>query len=115
MNRTMTCIICPLGCSLDVTFENGSVTNVSGNGCPRGKQYAESELTDPRRSVTTIMRCENGEMLSVKTDRAVKKADVFSVMEAVNKYIVPLPVNVGDVIMKGVCGCNIIATKNIAR
>lgn len=113
MNKTMTCIICPLGCSLDVTFENGCVTNVEGNSCPRGKKYAETELTDPRRSVTSIMRCENGEMLSVKTDIPVKKSDVFSVMETINNFIVPLPVKIGDVIIKDVCGSNIIATKNI--
>lgn len=109
----MTCIVCPMGCNMEVTIENAAVTNVSGNTCVRGKQYAENECIDPRRTVTSIMRCENGEMVSVKTDCAVKKSDVFTVIDLINNYTVPLPVKVGDVIIKDVCGSNIIATKNV--
>ena len=31
--RELTCIGCPLGCSLSVTLENGEVTSVTGNTC----------------------------------------------------------------------------------
>ena len=34
--RIMNCIMCPLGCEMTVTIEDGAVTSVTGNTCPRG-------------------------------------------------------------------------------
>lgn len=113
MKREMTCIVCPMGCRMEVTLENGVVTQVEGNICKRGSEYAKTECTNPMRNVTTTVLCENGELLPVKTDRPVRKEDVFLVMEAVNNTIAHLPVRIKDVIIENVCGCNIVAAKNI--
>ena len=43
--RVMNCIMCPMGCEMTVTIENGAVTNVTGNTCPRGAKYANDEVT----------------------------------------------------------------------
>ncbi len=48
----LTCITCPMGCQLTATLENGTVTDVTGNNCPRGAQYAREELTTPMRMLT---------------------------------------------------------------
>ena len=50
--RNLTCIGCPLGCSLSVQIENEQVVSVSGNTCPRGDAYARKEVTNPTRIVT---------------------------------------------------------------
>lgn len=113
MKRDMTCIVCPMGCRMEVTLENGVVTDVKGNTCKRGSEYARSECTDPRRTVTTTVLCENGELLPVKTDKPVRKDDVFLVMEAANKTVAHLPIKIKDVIIENVCGSNLIAAKNI--
>ena len=42
--RVMNCIMCPMGCEMTVTIENGAVTNVTGNTCPRGAKYANDEV-----------------------------------------------------------------------
>ena len=47
------CIGCPLGCRLEVEAEEGTVVEVRGFSCKRGKEYAEREHTDPRRLVST--------------------------------------------------------------
>ena len=60
MKRELTCIVCPIGCQLSVTLENGVVTEVTGNTCPRGKQYAIDECTHPVRTITTTARTSNG-------------------------------------------------------
>lgn len=113
MKRIMTCIVCPLGCELEVLKkENGEII-ITGNTCRRGEEYGKSECTNPVRTVTTTMRCESGAMVSVKTDRAVAKDRVFEVMKSVKGIICPLPIHVGDVIIKNVCGADIIATMNI--
>lgn len=113
MVKEMTCIVCPMGCQLEVTIENSVVTDVKGNTCPRGEQYAKTECTNPQRMVTTTVMCENGELVPVKTDRPVKKDDVFKVMEAVNSCVAPLPIKIKDVIIENVCGANIIAAMNL--
>ena len=113
MIREMTCIVCPMGCSLEVSLDNGIVTCVKGNTCKRGEEYAKTECVNPQRMVTSTVLCDNGELLPVKTDRPVKKEDVFLVMEAINSTTAHLPVRIKDVIIENVCGSNIIATKNM--
>lgn len=112
MKRELTCIVCPQGCSLNIEIENGKILSVSGNTCPRGEKYAISECTNPERCVTSTVKCENGEVVSVKTDRPVPKDKVFECMEIINKQIVTLPISIGDVIISDVFGANIVATQN---
>lgn len=114
MKRELTCIICPRGCLLTAEVKNGSVT-VSGNGCPRGVTYAETECTHPRRTVTSTVRVSNREntMVSVKTREPVDKADMFKVMERLRAAAVSAPVAIGDIVLADVCGTDIVATKAI--
>ena len=113
MKRNLTCIVCPIGCSLEVEIVDGEVISVTGNTCPRGEKYAVSECTNPERMVTTTIRTENGLVLPVKTDRPIPKDKVFECMNIINNHICKLPVKVKDVIIENVFGANIIATKNM--
>ena len=55
----MTCIICPMGCNMEVTLDEcdgkKTVTEVRDNGCPRGAEYAKKELLNPTRTLTTTI------------------------------------------------------------
>ncbi len=113
MKRELTCIICPIGCSLEVQIEDGEVKSVKGNTCIRGKKYAETECIAPMRTVTTTMRCDDGSVVPVKTDAPIPKEKMFELMEIVNNSVAHLPISVGDVIIENVFGCNIVATKNM--
>ena len=48
--RELTCIGCPLGCSITVTMNGTDVVSVTGNTCPRGdvsykcSRWSESEF-----------------------------------------------------------------------
>ena len=44
--RIMNCIMC-LGVEMTVTIEDGAVTSVTGNTCPRGPKYAHDEVVAP--------------------------------------------------------------------
>ena len=112
MKRELTCIVCPMGCSLSVTMKDGEI-QVTGNTCPRGKDYAIAECTAPTRTVTSTVKCENGSLLPVKTDRPIPKEKIMECMKIINSVIAPLPVSVGDVIIENVFGSNIVAAKNI--
>lgn len=110
MNRTLTCIACPLGCTLSVELEGKDIISVSGNTCPRGKEYAISECTHPVRTLTTTMRCKNGELVSVKTSKPIPKERVFDALAVINKTVARLPIAVGDVLITDLFGSDVVAT-----
>ena len=114
MERKLTCIICPRGCQLTVTGEADSLT-VTGQACPRGQVYGINEVSNPVRTITSIVRVENREdcMVSVKTEQPVPKDKIFEVMALIRGTTVTAPVKIGDVIIDGVYGTQVIATKNI--
>ena len=60
MKKTLTCIECPIGCEIEVEIHGGKVISLKGNGCPRGKLYAENEVICPRRVVTSTVRAKDG-------------------------------------------------------
>ena len=113
MKTNLTCIECPLGCAIDVEMEGGEVLSVQGNGCPRGKTYAMNEVVCPRRVLTTTVRAVSGEMIPVKTDKPVKKAEMFALMREINAVHPALPVHIGDVLLENITeDINLIATGN---
>lgn len=118
MEHSIICTTCPKGCRIRVSVsdDTGSILAVEGNSCPRGKVYAENEVTDPRRVLTTSIRC--GEhMVSVRTSKAVKKSNLFSYMEQIKSVSVTLPVHIGDVLLPNFDGegTDLIATRNVEQ
>ena len=114
MKMTLTCIECPIGCTIEVEIENGAPLSVRGNTCPRGKLYAENEVVCPKRAVTTTVKTVNGKLVSVKTDNPVNKSDIFIVMDKINKITVCTPVKIGDIIASNIVdGVNLVATDEV--
>ena len=115
----LTCIGCPMGCPLIVTMEDGAVTSVTGNTCPRGDAYARKEVTAPTRIVTSTVRVTGGTlaMVSCKTRSDIPKGKIFDVVRALKDVEVPAPITIGQVLAENVAGTgvDIIATKNIAH
>lgn len=114
MKRKLVCIICPRGCNLTVDItENCSA--VTGNGCKKGEEYGILECTNPLRTVTSIIKVQNrpDTMASVKTSIPIKKADIFTALEKIKSVSIYAPIKIGDVLIKDVCGADIIATKDI--
>ena len=112
MERKLTCIICPLGCEMTVVTEDKKVLEVTGNTCPRGKAYAESECIAPKRTLTSTIRCSDGGLVSVKTDKPIPKEKMHECMTILNSVTAALPVSIGDVIIDDVFGSRIVATQN---
>ena len=113
--RFLTCIVCPKGCEMRISFdESGKINAIEGNTCRRGASYAEDECTHPKRTVTTTVRCASGEVVSVKTACAVPKELVFSVMKEINSITAPDGLRIGDVVIENVAdtGVSVVATSN---
>ena len=113
--RLLTCIVCPRGCQMKVTLaDDGRVEAVEGNFCKRGVTYANDECTNPKRTVTSTVRCKSGEVVVVKTDRTIPKGMMFEVMSAINSVVADDDIKIGDIIIENVCGtdANVVATAN---
>ncbi|MBO7600858.1 MAG: DUF1667 domain-containing protein [Lachnospiraceae bacterium] len=122
-SKTLTCINCPMGCQVTITYEmkdgriNEETMTVTGNTCLRGKTYAISEVTNPVRTVTGTVGLSNRELrvVPVKTKTPVPKDKVPDVAKALADVKVEAPVHIGDVVIKNVCGTgsDIVITDNI--
>ena len=112
----MICINCPKGCELDVEKADDGTVSVTGNACLRGEEYGRSELVNPTRMVTGLVRVAGmRKPLPVKTKTAIPKGKIDAVLFALHQTTVQLPVKIGDVIIQNVVetGVDVVATANM--
>ncbi|NJE06555.1 DUF1667 domain-containing protein [Thermococcus sp. M36] len=107
-----TCIICPLSCALEVEVDDGRVGEVKGYTCPRGKEWAIEEVTNPKRVVMSVVPVEGGALptVSVKTAEPVPKERIPELMKFLAGLRLRAPVRIGDVVAEWE-GVKIVATR----
>ena len=133
--RELTCIVCPIGCSLSV--EEGPVAGedlgltVTGNRCPRGAVYAQEEIRAPKRVVTAtcgINFSSNGDngagsrrsltaprRIPVKTSAPCPKEKISELLGDIYRLTVSLPVKAGAKLItdwKG-SGIDVVVVRNL--
>ena len=117
--KHLTCICCPMGCSITVKMEDGVIVSVTGNTCKNGDQYARKELTDPTRIVTSTVRVKGGVLpaVSVKTASDIPKGKIFDCVKALKEVEVEAPVSIGQVILPDAAetGVAVLATRNVEK
>ena len=115
--KVMNCIMCPMGCELTVTLDKGTFVSVTGNSCPRGATYAETEVTDPKRMLTTTVRIKGGllPLLPVVSENVLPKGKIGDCVTFLKGVTVEAPVKAGEVIVENILGLgvNIIASRNM--
>lgn len=114
MIKKITCIICPLGCALEVDAMH---QRVKGHSCKRGEIYGLEEVIAPKRVITTTVKLIGSRypMVPVKTNGAIPKNLNFKCMDLLKTIEIKAPVRVGDVIIENVLGTgiNVVATRTI--
>ena len=119
MKKEMICIGCPLGCSITVDCIRKTIRNINGNRCKVGLEYAEKEIFNPERTLTTTVRVKNGHLplVSVRTSKPMPKNRIFDAMILLAKVEIDAPVKIGDEIIQNLFDTNvsIVATKNIVK
>lgn len=117
--RNLTCIGCPLGCTIMASPIADETYEITGYTCKRGLEYARKELTRPERTVTSTVRVSGGaaNVVSVRTAADVPKDAIWDVMKAINSLTVPAPVQIGDILLTDVAGTGVAltATKSVAK
>ena len=115
MTKKLTCIICPMGCTVDAEIINGEVKSIKGHSCKRGEEYAKSECVNPVRTITTTIFAKGGKVIPVKTDKPVPKEKIPDCMKEIKLTKVSLPISIGSVIIENIegTGANVVTTNNM--
>ncbi len=115
--KTITCIVCPIGCKIQVKIDGQKCDVVKGNKCKQGIDYAINEALNPKRVLTSSVLVDGGNwpLVSVKTSKTVPKGKIFSVLKEIKRKKVKAPVTSGEIIIKNVAGTKVdlIATKTV--
>lgn len=117
--KHFTCVICPIGCEIDVELRDSDVVSMMGNKCKKGKEFVLEELEEPVRILTTTIRINGAKwaMLPVRTDKPIPKRLLFGVMKELANIELQAPVKMSDTIVGDIAGtgANIVATRNMKR
>ncbi|MCR4736477.1 MAG: DUF1667 domain-containing protein [Treponema sp.] len=121
--KTMTCIVCPLGCELHIrkigSGNSSSDFDVSGNNCKNGEIYAIQEEICPMRTLTTTIRVQNGNqpLLPVKSIPQIPKALQLECMEVLKRFSVQAPIKNGDILYPDILGTGaaIVACQSVDK
>lgn len=116
--KEFNCIGCPRGCLLRVEEENGGFA-VTGNSCPKGKEFAISEMTAPKRTICSVVRTvfADSPVLPVRVSADIPKEMIFDVMDEINSVTVTERIGRGDVVIENVLGLgvDVISTSDLLK
>jgi len=119
MKKKITCIICPIGCEIYAETKNKKDLSVTGNKCKKGELFAEKELTDPRRILTTTTSIDSEKLkrLPVRSSKPVPKDMILEMVLNIKKIKIKPSVRRGDIICKNFMntGSNIIASRTVVK
>lgn len=115
----ITCIVCPQSCSLELDVLDGQVTEVRGNACKRGKDYALQEYTHPVRTLTSTVRVAGGVLprLPVRSKVEIPRGKLMECLLLLDQVEVQAPVRMGQVVLSdaGDTGVDIVAGRHMPR
>jgi len=113
----LTCVLCPVGCELEVKRDGSTKVEVSGNQCDKGIPFAVEEVLHPRRNLATSIpvRGTASKMVSVRLSRPVPREMIFPILAEIARLRPEVPVRRGQVLIAGVLGTGIdvIATRTV--
>ena len=70
--KRIICVLCPRGCRITILPQEEEY-GISGNSCPKGREYALQEIKEPLRTLTTTVCTAFPDFprLTVRTDREI--------------------------------------------
>ena len=116
--KQLVCIGCPRGCRLTIDEQDGEYI-VTGNTCPRGKEFAISEMTAPKRTICSTVKTvfPDVPVLPVRVSDDIPKEKIFDVMREINAVTLKERIGRGDAVIKNVLGLgvDVIATSDLLK
>ena len=113
----LTCVLCPVGCELEVRRDESSDVEVLGNQCDKGIPFAVEEVLHPKRNLATSVPVQGTEatMVSVRLSGPVPREMIFPILAEIARLRPEVPVRRGQVLIAGVLGAgvDVIATRTV--
>ncbi|MCJ7575803.1 MAG: DUF1667 domain-containing protein [Dehalococcoidia bacterium] len=113
------CVVCPVGCEIDVVHDGSKIISMEGNKCEKSEEFARQELIEPMRILTTTVRIQGSRwpVIPVRTDKPVPKRLFPRIMRQLRPIKLQAPVNMLDVVVRDVLhtGANVVATRTMPR
>ena len=119
-SKDMICIVCPVGCHMQIFEDKDSETGyrVTGAACKRGPIYGVKELSNPTRLLTSTVKVNGGIIprIPVRTDKEIPKDMIFQVMDVINNIELNAPVKMGEILAANILGLdvNIISSRSVS-
>lgn len=112
------CTTCPSECQISVWQNDQEIINIEGNKCKRGIKFAQKEMTDPVRTLTStvIFKCGAKEIpVPVKTSSPIELRNVKAAMQQIKASRLDRPCKLGDVIIRNLAGSGVdlVACKTV--
>jgi len=116
MTEQLTCLLCPIGCELEVETEGGAV-RIQGQQCDKGVDFAAEEVLRPKRNLATSVPLSGttDRMVSVRLTERVARDLIFPILKEIAGLRPAAPVRRGDVLIADVLGTgvDVIATRTV--
>jgi len=113
------CVVCPVGCEIDVVHDGSEIISMEGNKCEKSEEFVTQELIEPMRILTTTVRIQGARwpVIPVRTDTSVPKRLFPRIMRQLRRIKLQAPVKMLDVVVEDVLhtGANVVATRTMPR
>jgi len=87
---------------------------VEGNKCQKGYDFAEAEMTNPTRTLTTTVRTKfpGIPVISVRTAGEIPKEKLMDAMQELSKVVIEVEMDCGDTVVEDIAntGVSVIVT-----
>jgi len=117
--RHFVCVVCPIGCEMDVVHDGVEIISMEGNRCDKSEEFVRQELIEPMRILTTTVRIRGARwpVVPVRTDRSVPRRLFTGIIRQLRGITLQAPVKMLDVVAGDVLatGANVIATRTMPR
>ena len=117
MAENIICIVCPLGCKMEVEKEGRAIKKVVGQRCKDGKEYAQKEVFFSSRVLTTTVKTDipGSPLLPVRSEKELPQKKLIDCMEYISKQSVSGSVELGQAVIEDILGLgvNIIACRTL--
>jgi CxxC motif-containing protein len=111
------CVNCPMGCTLAAVSDQNTVESVQGNRCRKGLAYAQSEISDPKRMLSSTVKIWGGihQMVPVHTRNPIPRKCIFELLVQLKQIELKAPVEMGQIVLADICGTgvDVIASRDL--
>lgn len=106
------CLQCPQACVIEVELdEKEEIVSFRGEQCKRGREFAEEEIREPARILTTTVSISSADkehpLLPIKSASSIPKRVVKEAMVELVDVKVSVPVQIGGVVIENISGTGV--------